>query len=127
MDPVVAEANDTSRPLERDALLDVLFAEQAERSPAAPAIVDGGEATTYGRLLTWADGIARRLQDAGARPGELVGVCGTPRPSGMAGLVGILRAGCSFVPLETDWPADRLRFMAEDCGVRLVVCDPERE
>src|SRR5262249_24695522 len=39
--------------------------------------------------------------------------------------VGILRAGCAYVPLEPGWPLDRLRFMAEDCGLRLVVCDPE--
>ena len=114
-------------PSQRDESLDALFAAQAERSPAAPAILSEGEATSYGRLLSWADGIADRLRAAGARPGDLVGVCGTPSPAVIAGLLGILRAGCAYVPLEADWPPERLRFMAEDCGLRLVVCDPEHE
>src|SRR5262249_35843801 len=46
-------------------------------------------------------------------------------PAVIAGLLGILRAGCAYVPLEPSWPRERLRFMAEDCGIRLVVCDPE--
>ena len=45
----------------------------------------------------------------------------------IAGLLGILRAGCAYVPLEADWPPERLRFMAEDCGLRLVVCDQKHE
>jgi amino acid adenylation domain-containing protein len=126
-DGIAGEANDTRRPLERDEPLDVLFAEQAERSPAAPAVLSGGEATTYGRLLGWADGIAGRLSAAGAEPGDLIGVCGTPSPAVIAGLLGILRAGGAYLPLDGDWPPERLRFMAEDCGLRFVVCDPEHE
>ena len=126
-DGIVEAANDTRRPLERDECLDALFAAQAERSPAAPAILSGGEATSYGRLLNWADGIAARLRAAGAEPGDLVGVCGAPSPAVIAGVLGILRAGCAYVPLEADWPPERLRFMAEDCGLRLVVCDAKHE
>jgi amino acid adenylation domain-containing protein len=126
-DGIVAAANDTRRPLEQDETLDALFAAQAERSPAAPAILWGDEATSYGRLLSWADAIAGRLRAAGAVPGDLVGVCGTPSPAVIAGVLGILRAGCAYVPLEPDWPAERLRFMAGDCGLRLVVCDSEHE
>jgi amino acid adenylation domain-containing protein len=126
-DGIVEAANDTRRPLERDESLDALFAAQAERLPAAPAVLSGGEPTSYGRLLAWADAIAGRLRAAGAEPGALVGVCGTPSPAVIAGVLGILRAGCAYVPLEADWPPERLRFMAEDCGLRLVVCDPEHE
>src|SRR5262249_42927064 len=87
--------------------------------------LSGGEAIGYGRLLAWEGAVAVRLQAAGAEPGDLIGICGTPSPAVVAGLVGILRAGCAYVPLEPGWPLDRLRFMAEDCGLRLVVCDPE--
>jgi amino acid adenylation domain-containing protein len=126
-DGIVEAANDTSRPLERDECLDVLFAAQAKRSPAAPAVLSGGEATSYGRMLSWAEGIAGRLRAAGAEPGDLVGMCATPSPAGIAALLGILRAGCAYVPLEADWPPERLRFMVGDCGLRLAVCDPEHE
>ncbi len=122
---IVEAANDTHRPLEHDDCLDVLFAAQAERSPEAPAVLSGGEATSYGRLRRWADGIAGRLRAAGAEPGDLVGVCGTPSPAVIAAVLGILRSGGAYVPLEPDWPRDRLRFMAEDCGLSLVVCDSE--
>ena len=126
-DGIVEAANDTRRPWGSDECLDVLFAAQAERWPASPAVLSGGEATSYGRLLSWADGIAARLRAAGAEPGDLVGVCGTPSPAVIAGVLGILRAGCAYVPLEADWLPERLRFMAEDCGLRLVVCDAEHE
>ena len=122
-DGIVAAANDTGRPLAHDEPLDALFAAQAERSPAAAAILSNGQSTSYGRLLSWADGIAGRLAAAGAKPGDLVGVTGTPSPAVIAGVLGILRAGCAYVPLEADWPPERLRFMAEDCGLKLVVCD----
>ncbi|HSD24549.1 MAG TPA: amino acid adenylation domain-containing protein [Solirubrobacterales bacterium] len=126
-DGLIAAANDTRRALDHDESLDALFAAQAQRSPAAPAILWEGEATGYGGLLSWADGIAGRLRAAGGETGDLVGVCGTPSPAVIAGVLGILRAGCAYVPLESDWPAERLRFMARDCGVRLVVCDAEHE
>jgi amino acid adenylation domain-containing protein len=124
-DGIVAAANDTRRPLECDESLDSLFAAQAERSPAAPAVISGGEPVAYRRLLSWAERIAGRLRAAGAGSGDLVGVCGTPSPDVIAGVLGILRAGCAYVPLEADWPPERLRFMAEDCGLELVVCDAE--
>src|SRR5215210_2473549 len=126
-DAIVAAANDTRRPLESDASLDALFAVQAQRSPAAPAILSDGQSTDYRGLLSWADGVAGRLRAAGAKTGDLVGVCGTPSPAVIAGILGILRAGCAYVPLEPDWPSERLRFMAEDCGLQLVVCDAEHE
>jgi non-ribosomal peptide synthetase component F len=126
-DGIVERANDTRRPLERDESLDALFAAQAERTPAAPAVLSDGEATSYGRLLAWADRIAGRLSAAGAEPGDFIGVCGTPSPAVIAAVLGILRAGCAYVPLETDWPRERLRFMAEDCGLQLVACDAVRE
>ena len=126
-DGVIAAANDTHRPLENDESLDALFAVRAERSPAAPAVISGSEQVAYGRLLSWADGIADRLRASGAGPGDLVGVCGTPSPELIAGVLGILRAGGAYVPLEADWPPERLRFMAEDCGLELVVCDAEHQ
>jgi amino acid adenylation domain-containing protein len=124
-DGIIEAANDTGRPLEHDECLDALFAAQAERTPAAPAVLSGGEPVGYGRLLRWADGIAGRLRAAGARPGDLIGVCGTPSPALMAAVLGVLRAGGAYVPLEPDWPSERLRFMAEDCGLRLVVCNSD--
>ena len=126
-DGVVAAANDTRRPLDPDETLDALFASQAGCSPAAPAVIAEGEVTSYGRLLSWADAIAGRLRAAGAAPGDPIGICGTPSPAVIAGALGALRAGCAYVPLEADWPAKRLGFIAEDCGLGLVACDAEHE
>jgi amino acid adenylation domain-containing protein len=114
-------------PLGHDDCIDSLFAAQALRSPDAPAVLAGSETISYRRLLAWADGIATQLGAARAEPGDLIGICGTPSPAVVAGLLGILRAGCAYVPLEAGWPPERLRFMADDCGLRLVVCDAEHE
>jgi amino acid adenylation domain-containing protein len=122
---IVDAANDTARPLEPDERLEALFAAHAQRSPDAPAVLADGEATSYGRLSAWSDAIAGRLAEAGAQPGDRIGVCGTASPAILAAILGILRCGAAYVPLEAEWPAERLRFMAEDCGLDLVVCDSE--
>ncbi|WP_435211140.1 amino acid adenylation domain-containing protein [Streptomyces sp. bgisy034] len=99
-----------------------LFARQARRTPAATALVDGGERLSYGELDARADRLAGLLRRHGVRPGALVGVYLERSAEMVVALLGTLKAGAGHVMLDPDFPAERLRGMAADAGVDVVVC-----
>ncbi|MGK5639529.1 amino acid adenylation domain-containing protein [Streptomyces sp. URMC 126] len=111
----------------RDRLVAELFTAQAAARPDALAAVHGERSLTYGRLDARSDALAARLRSHGVRPGELVGVCGGRSPEALVALLGILKAGCAYVPLDEDLPPARLRAMAEDAGLRAAVTLPGSE
>lgn len=99
------------------------FLEQARQTPELPAIVVGEATLTYGELGRRVTDLARSLQRRGVGRGVRVGVHlgrGLELP---VALLGILAAGGVFVPLDPEYPAQRLLFMAEDSGLRLVISD----
>ncbi|WP_053198953.1 non-ribosomal peptide synthetase [Streptomyces viridochromogenes] len=96
-------------------------ADWASRTPDAVAVTDGDQNMTYAELELRASMVARRLRAAGVRPGALVGVA-LPRSADLvAALLGVLKAGAAYVPMDPDYPAERLRFLREDAGVQVVV------
>ncbi|WP_052710614.1 non-ribosomal peptide synthetase [Pseudofrankia sp. DC12] len=104
-----------------------LVADQAQRAPDALAVVgldgDGGPAVTlsYGELERRAEEVAARLRAAGVGPEVTVGVC-VPRSAALVvALLGVLRAGGAFVPLEASWPARRVVAVAGGAGIAAVV------
>ncbi|MBC7301854.1 MAG: amino acid adenylation domain-containing protein [Nocardia sp.] len=120
--PVSTETAIPSYP--RDACLPELFLAQAASRPQAPAARHGERTLTYGQLAARADALAARLQAGGVQRGELVGVCGSRSLEALVALLGILRAGCAYVPLDEDLPPARVRAMAEDAGLRAAVTLP---
>ncbi|WP_432079878.1 amino acid adenylation domain-containing protein, partial [Streptomyces sp. YPW6] len=98
-----------------------LVAEQARLRPDAVAVEFGEESVTYAELDARANQIAHALIAAGVKPGSLVGVCLDRGIEVPAAVLGVLKAGSGYVPLDPDYPADRLEFMLADADVRLVV------
>ncbi|WP_189954483.1 non-ribosomal peptide synthetase, partial [Streptomyces roseolus] len=101
-----------------------LFEEQAARTPDAPAVLSPGGVLTYAELDRQANGVARWLADrAGSVAGAevRVGVLAPRRPEVLAVLLGVLKSGAAYVPLDEQWPAERLRTVLEDCRPALVL------
>ncbi|WP_369172366.1 amino acid adenylation domain-containing protein [Streptomyces sp. R28] len=98
-----------------------LFEVQARRTPAATALVYGDERLSYGELDARADRLAGLLRRHGVRPGDLVGVCLERSAEMVVALLGTLKAGAGHVVLDPDFPAERLRGMAADADVAVVV------
>lgn len=99
-----------------------LIAAQAARTPDRTAIAwSGGETWTYRKLLQRADGIARTLLARNVQRGELVGVYLPRRPEMVATALGIMRAGAAYVPLDPEFPIERLRYMADHAGMRQII------
>jgi amino acid adenylation domain-containing protein len=99
------------------------FGAQAARTPDAVAVTGGGERATYAELEAWANRVAGALRDRGAAPGQVVGVH-VDRSVGMvAALLGILKTGAAYLPLDPVYPPDRIAWMLQDSGAALVLTD----
>ncbi|MFI5836560.1 amino acid adenylation domain-containing protein [Micromonospora sp. NPDC051300] len=107
------------------ATLPGLFEEQVRRAPDAVAVTSGAASLTYRELDERADRVAARLRTLGVRPESLVGVHLRRGPDLIPVLLGVLKAGGGYVPLDPANPAERLAFAAADAGVSVVVSDRE--
>jgi amino acid adenylation domain-containing protein/non-ribosomal peptide synthase protein (TIGR01720 family) len=97
------------------------FEAQAERAPAAIAAVFEGRALTYRELDERGNQLAHLLIAHGIGPGRLVGLCAPRSLSMLVGIVGILKAGGAYLPLDPDYPKDRLAFMMADAAAPVLL------
>jgi amino acid adenylation domain-containing protein len=91
-----------------------VFAAQAMERPDAPALVFGGETLTYAELDRRANQLARHLAGLGVGPEVLVGLAMERSASMVVGILGILKAGAAYLPLDPSYPAERLALMLDD-------------
>ena len=98
-----------------------LFEIQAERTPEATALVFEGWRLSYRELNQRANRLARHLRALGIGPEATVGICLERSPEAIVGLLGILKAGGAYVPLDPTYPRERLSFIVEDAGARVVL------
>ncbi|MFD5626604.1 non-ribosomal peptide synthase/polyketide synthase [Streptomyces sp. NPDC127072] len=97
------------------------FEAQAARTPAATAVVFRGEALTYAELDARAEALARRLRAQGAGPESFVAVAVPRSAELMVALLGVLKSGAAYLPLDLDYPAERVAYMLADSGAATVV------
>ncbi|MCX5173061.1 amino acid adenylation domain-containing protein [Streptomyces antibioticus] len=97
------------------------FADQVRRTPDATAVVFGTERLTYAELDARATALAARLAERGARPGEFVAVAVPRSAELMVALLGVLKSGAAYLPLDLDYPADRVAHMLTDSGAGTVI------
>ena len=98
-----------------------LFEQQAARTPTRVAVSFEGRELTYAELDARASRLARALRAHGARPEAPVGVLVERSPELVVALLGVLKAGAAYVPLDPDYARGRIAFMLDDAGARLVV------
>jgi amino acid adenylation domain-containing protein len=98
-----------------------LFEAQVERTPDAVAVAYKDERLTYRELNRRADQLAHHLRALGAGPETLIGICMERAPEMMVGLIGILKAGAGYLPLDPSYPAERLAYMLEDARTPVVL------
>ena len=115
--------NQTAADYPRDHAVHTLFEEQAARTPDAIAVTGAGNSWSYRTLNERANAIANDLAQRGVGRGALVGLSVERTPVMLAALLGILKTGASYVPLDPGFPSERLAFMAADAGLALTLTD----
>jgi amino acid adenylation domain-containing protein len=114
---LLAEFNNTARAYPYDKCVHELFEAQAERTPTAVAVVANDRQLTYAELNARANQLARFLRRFGIGPDSLVGLCVDRSIDMVVGILGTLKAGAGYVPMDPTYPADRLAFMLQDANV----------
>ncbi|WP_249605195.1 non-ribosomal peptide synthetase [Chromobacterium sp. IRSSSOUMB001] len=100
-----------------------LFERQARRAPDAPALDSGGETLSYAELNRRANRLGRRLIAAGVGPGRLVAVALPKSAALLVAQLAVLKAGAAYLPLDLNYPAERLALMLDDARPALVLSD----
>lgn len=100
-----------------------LVARAAAEHPDRIAVTDGTEQLTYAELVDAAHRLAHRLRELGAGPERLVGICVDRQPRMLVGLLAILAAGGAYLPLDPDFPTDRIDYMLRDSGTSLLLTE----
>jgi natural product biosynthesis luciferase-like monooxygenase protein len=117
----VVEFNDTTVPFDESTCIHQAFERKAIRMPNVIAVSGEGKSLTYAELNDRADRLASYLRAAGVRPDDVVGVCLRRSPDLLVGLLGILKSGGAYLPLDPDYPPDRIAFILGDSGAQIVV------
>ncbi|MFI9550928.1 thioester reductase domain-containing protein [Nonomuraea endophytica] len=115
---LLGAAAPTAEPTPR---LEELIAAQARSTPQAPAVITPDDVLTYAELDARAGELAAELRERGVRPGARVAVCLKASPEAIVALLGTLKAGATYVPLDPDQPADRLAALMADCGAAVAI------
>ncbi|MEU9512926.1 amino acid adenylation domain-containing protein [Micromonospora sp. NPDC048169] len=118
---LLAAWNDTAADFPRDETLHGPIERRAAVTPDAVAVTIDGHSRTYAELNAQANRVAHRLRAAGVGPETLVGVCAERSVELVAGLLGVLKAGGAYLPLDPEYPADRLAFMVGDADAPVVL------
>ena len=124
---VLVKWNATAREYPRHSCLHELFERQAALTPERLAVSAGGREMTYRALNARANQVAHYLREQGAGPDVLIGIRMTRGVDMLAGLLGILKSGAAYVPLDPAFPKERLEFILEDSAALLVLTDEDWE
>ncbi len=98
-----------------------MFVQRAASSPDAVAVVHGSQHISCDCLRRVSHALAAMLIEHGAADNALVGICATRSIEMITGLLAIIEAGCAYLPLDPDYPPDRLRFMIHDSRTRFIL------
>ncbi|MBD8499273.1 non-ribosomal peptide synthetase [Paenibacillus arenosi] len=118
--------NDTETEFERGKTIYGLFEEQAELYPDNVAVVMNEQQLTYRELNERSNRLARTLRERGVEADQLVAILAERSLDMVVGILAILKAGGAFVPVDPDYPEERIRFMIEDSGAHLLLTHRER-
>ncbi|MCL2427253.1 MAG: amino acid adenylation domain-containing protein, partial [Oscillospiraceae bacterium] len=118
---ILTDFNDTYAEYPRDKTLHQLFEEQVERLPDKIALVLGEENLSYGELNAKANQLAHMLRTKGVTPDSIVGLMVERSFEMIIGILGILKAGGAYLPIDPEYPSERIKFMLVDSGVEILL------
>ncbi|MCP5052494.1 MAG: amino acid adenylation domain-containing protein [bacterium] len=123
---MLLEFNDTQSDYPSDRPIHHLFEARAQRNPDSIALVGEGAGVegvclTYSQLNKEAHRLAGLLIEKGAVPDTIIGIMVNPSLEMITGILGILKAGAAYLPIDPNYPEERIRFMVEDSGAKVII------
>jgi amino acid adenylation domain-containing protein len=118
---MLVEWNRTQANYPADKCIHALFEEQAKRTPSAVAVVFEEERLTYAELNEQANQLARHLQSFGAGPESLVAICMDRSLDMVIAILGVVKAGAAYLPIDPAYPKKRIAFMIEDAAASAII------
>ncbi|KRP98381.1 peptide synthetase [Pseudomonas lactis] len=122
-DTVLREFNATAHDFPRGQTVHGAFEVQAERQPHRIAVQQGSEALTYQQLNQRANQLAHHLLELGVQADDRVALCCLRGPQMLVGLLGILKAGAGYVPIDPAYPAERIAYLLQDSAPVAVLAE----
>lgn len=113
--------NDTHGTYARSKRVHELFEDKVRLTPQAVAVTHNGYSLTYSELNAKANQVARRLLDRGVGTDDVVGICIERSTDMIVGVLGILKAGAGYLPLDPSYPPERLQYMIDDAAPRILL------
>ena len=113
--------NDTYRSYPRDKTIYQLFEEQIERTPNNTALVFGEESMTYAELNVKSNQLARILRAKGVKVDDIVGIMVERSFQMIIGILGVLKSGGAYLPIDPDYPKERIKFILDDSGAEVLL------
>jgi amino acid adenylation domain-containing protein len=124
---LVTKWNDTTTNYPSESSIQELFEQQVQDRPEAVALISGQQHVSYRELNERANRLAHYLRELGVGPEIRVGICLERAVDMIVGLLAILKAGGTYVPLDPEYPIDRLAFMIEESNVFFLLTDESLE
>jgi len=118
---VISEFNATREEYPHDALIQELLEHRVRCAPYATAVVCEGQSLTYAELNAKANQLARYLRTKGAGPDRLIALCVERSVEAIIGILGILKSGSAYVPLDPSHPQERLKLLLKDAAPRMIL------
>ncbi|MFD2875857.1 AMP-binding protein [Paenibacillus rhizoplanae] len=113
--------NDTKTEYPKDQTIHALFEQQVKQTPKAMAVVFESERLTYGELNAKANQLAHELRSRGVGAERIVGIIAERSVEMIVGILAVLKAGGAYLPIDPAYPSERIAYMLEDSGARLLL------
>lgn len=121
----IVQWNETELEYPLDSTLSSEFTRQAQETPDKVAVKFGDKSLTYDEVEKRSNQVARYLISEGIQAGDLVGICVQRSEQMLVNLFAIMKAGAGYVPLDPAYPSDRLLYMCDHSGLKMVVTQEE--
>ncbi|WBW99496.1 non-ribosomal peptide synthetase [Oceanirhabdus sp. W0125-5] len=120
---IIYDFNDTKMDYPKEKTVHKLFEEQAEKKPENVAVKFNLDNLTYSELNARANQLARILRNKGVKPNSVVAIMVNNSLNLIIGILGVLKAGGAYLPIDPNYPKDRIEYMLEDSGTKLILSE----
>ena len=104
-----------------------LFEKQVEKTPEKIAVISNGQKLTYKQLNEKSNRLAKEMQEKGVKQKDIIGIMLNRSPEMIIGLIAILKCGATYLPIDPDYPLDRISYMLENSETKLVLVNESTE